>query len=366
MCLYPTLIKNPKYKANKKNGGNIPAVSDERVKYVPIGCQDCMECRNDKRREWQVRMMEDIKTNTNGKFVTLTFSNESIQRLVTDEKLINLTGYELDNAIATRAMRLFNERWRKKHKKALRHWMVTELGHNGTENIHLHGIIWTNESIEEIRNTWQYGWIWPRENDKGKNYVNAKTVNYIIKYISKIDEDHRYYKSVILTSPGIGGNYDKTYNAKLNKYKGDETKETYRTSTGHKIKMPIYWRNKIYSEEEREKLWLLKLDKQERWICGEKIDISKGEEAYYKSLKHYRELNTQLGYGNGEKDWKREIYERERRAMQQTKRLEQKKVTFSEEKIKLNPNEKYIEIGAWRKEFGLEDPEDIPDANAPG
>ena len=34
MCLYPKLIKNPKYKANKKNGGNIPAVFDERVKLV--------------------------------------------------------------------------------------------------------------------------------------------------------------------------------------------------------------------------------------------------------------------------------------------------------------------------------------------
>ena len=30
--------------------------------------------------------------------------------------------------------------------------------------------------------------------------------------------------------------------------------ETYRTSTGHKIAMPIYWRNKIYNDEEREKL----------------------------------------------------------------------------------------------------------------
>ena len=31
MCLYPKLIKNRKYIANKKNGGNIPPVSDLRV-----------------------------------------------------------------------------------------------------------------------------------------------------------------------------------------------------------------------------------------------------------------------------------------------------------------------------------------------
>ena len=31
MCLYPKLIQNRKYKANKKNGGIIPPVPDNRV-----------------------------------------------------------------------------------------------------------------------------------------------------------------------------------------------------------------------------------------------------------------------------------------------------------------------------------------------
>ena len=34
MCLYPKLIKNKKYMSNKKNGGVIPAVSDERTLFV--------------------------------------------------------------------------------------------------------------------------------------------------------------------------------------------------------------------------------------------------------------------------------------------------------------------------------------------
>ena len=81
MCLYPRLIQNKKYIANKKNGGIIPAVSDKRVLAVPIGCGKCMECLKQKGREWQVRLMEEIKSNKNGIFVTLTFSNESIQNL---------------------------------------------------------------------------------------------------------------------------------------------------------------------------------------------------------------------------------------------------------------------------------------------
>ena len=94
-----------------------------------------------------------------------------------------------------------------------------------------------------------------------KNYVNAKTVNYSIKYILKQDADHKEYRAKILTSPGIGSNYTETYNAKTNEYKPDgKTIETYRTKSGHQISMPIYWRNKIYSEEERELLWIQKLD----------------------------------------------------------------------------------------------------------
>ena len=54
MCLYPRLIKNPKYKENKKNGGVIPAFLDERVLAVPIGCGECIECRKQNEyRDWE-------------------------------------------------------------------------------------------------------------------------------------------------------------------------------------------------------------------------------------------------------------------------------------------------------------------------
>lgn len=148
MCLYNKYILNPRYKANKKNGGTIPPVTDPRTLYVPIGCQTCIECRRKKSREWQVRLLEDIKTNHNGKFITLTFSNETYSQLATE--LEPLTGYELDNAIATLATRRFLERWRKQYGKSLRHWLVTELGHQGTQNIHLHGIVWTDQELTTI------------------------------------------------------------------------------------------------------------------------------------------------------------------------------------------------------------------------
>ena len=84
MCLYPRLVKNPKYRKNKKNGGIIPDMPDQRVGLVPIGCGMCMECMKKRKNEWKIRLMEDIKEHRNGVFVTFTFSNEAYKKLATE------------------------------------------------------------------------------------------------------------------------------------------------------------------------------------------------------------------------------------------------------------------------------------------
>ena len=339
MCLYPRLIKNPKYKANKKNGGVIPAIFDKRVMAVPIGCGKCIECKKKKCREWQVRLNEDIKENKNGKFVTLTFSNESIKKL---DACINenIKGYDRDNAIAGQAVRYFTERWRRKYGKSVRHWLVTELGGNGTENIHLHGIIYT-DNVEAISERWEYGFIvvgYSRYN-KGKKmdnnengFVGEKSINYIVKYINKIDKKHKNYESKIFASKGIGKNYIGSINSIKNKYK-EETDESYKTRSGIKLALPIYYRNKIYSEEEREKLWIQKLDKEERYILGNRISIKNGNKEYLRALKTAREKNMRLGYGNSEKNWNLVEYENKRRELLLNQRIDK---TESSKNVELN------------------------------
>lgn len=326
MCLYPTLRPNKKYTMNKKNGGNVPVMRDNRVAFVPTGCGRCMECRKQKGREWQVRLLEDVRHNKGGKFVTLTFSDESIYELT--QKLreggFKGNGYELDNAIATYAVRHFFERWRRKFKKSARHWLITELGHKGTENVHLHGVIWTDQPMEVIRERWKYGYIWPKKDDKTPNYVNERTANYMTKYVQKMDFDHRLYKPKIYNSEGIGAGYLEREDSKKHQYKGKDTIQTYKTRTGHEIAMPIYLRNKLWTEEEREQLWLHTLDKNERWVGGERIrnaNTTEGEQEYFATLEHYREINTRLGYGDDRKDYDRKRYESDLRKLRQAERL---------------------------------------------
>lgn len=351
MCLYPRIVENPKYKPNKKNGGIVPAVFDQRHKSVAIGCGTCLECRKQKARDWTARLTEDIKDHTNGKFVCFTFSTESLRQLAKPQLSImrtkrykfakppykqqrykrknkyinttNLKGYDLDNAIATRAVRLFLERWRKKYKKSLRHWLVTELGHGETEHIHIHGIVWTDEP-EMLQPIWSYGYVWRgyEVNGKIENYVNARSINYIVKYVSKMDEQHMNYKPVILTSSGIGAGYINKGRFLHNKFKGKDTNDYYRTETGHKIALPIYYRNKIYTERQREQLWSRTLDKEERYVLGQRIRVHYTDEIYYKVLFKAREKTRKLGYPEPDFIWSRKKYEDERRRLIHEKRLQ--------------------------------------------
>jgi hypothetical protein len=315
MCLYPRLIRNRKYTANKKNGGIIPEVKDRRVLMVPVGCGKCIECKKQKAREWQVRLQEDIRVNKNAKFVTLTFNERELIKL--ENSIKKLKGYDRDNEVCRKAVRRFTERWRKKYKKTVRHWLVTELGSQNTERVHMHGLLWTDEPTEVIQERWHYGNVWVGD------YVNGKTINYIVKYVNKTDKAHKEYNSRIFTSKGIGRDYIHRSDIKRNEYnENGKTIETYKTRQGTELALPIYYRNKIYTDDEKEKLWLEKLDKLERWVCGVKVDISNGSEEYYKLLKIKRQLNKRLGYGDDEVNWNLKRYENERRNLKKIERVE--------------------------------------------
>ena len=321
MCLYPKIVNNRKYVVNKKNKGNVPKVNDKRVLKVPVGCGKCMECRRQKASQWRVRLTEDLRENKNGKFITLTFSDESLIEI--EKEIKGIVGYDRDNEVCRIAIRRFLERWRKKYGKSLRHWFVTELGGKNSERVHIHGLVWTDESMNEIREKWGYGRA-VLGDGKGKHYVSDKSVNYIVKYLSKVDKKHKEYVSKMFVSPGIGSDYMKRDDVKLNKYKETGTKTTYTTRQGKEMSLPIYWRNKIYTEEEREKLWLEKLDEERRWVDGVEVSIANGEDDYFELLAVKRKKNKRLGFGDDEVNWELKRYENERRNLKKLERIRKK------------------------------------------
>lgn len=300
MCLFPRLIKNKAY--SKQRFLAIGTTIDERKKYVAVGCGKCIECKQQKAQQWRVRLCEEMKVQKYSKFITLTFTNESLDTLT---KEFNTTEC---NGIATAAVRRFLERYRKKYKKTLRHWLITELGHENTERIHLHGIIFPEHDInvQELTTLWKYG-----RTDIGE-YCNERTINYIVKYVTKLDIDHKNYEPCILCSAGIGKAFIETITAKNTyRYIKGKSAEYYTLKDGHKVALPIYYRNKLYSEKERADLWTDRLDKAEIYVNGiriRNIDTAEGQKLYFDTLKDLQQWNNLLGYGNTSEEWKKEEY----------------------------------------------------------
>ena len=85
--------------------------------------------------------------------------------------------------------------------------------------------------------------------------------------------------------------------------------------------MPIYYRNKLYTDEQKESLWLQLLDKNIRYVNRVKVDVSENEDDYWRVLKDARVKNTQLGYGSDEIDKERRKYEHDLRNLKRLQRI---------------------------------------------
>lgn len=289
-------MKNPRYK-----GGKEFLCDDRRKLYVSVGCGNCYECRKQKAQQWRVRLQEEIKVQKHAYFVTLTFSNESLIELANARNTLEC------NATAGKGVRRFLERYRKKYGKSLRHWLITELGHEGTERIHLHGVIFSDNIItmQELNELWKYG-----RADTGI-YCNERSINYIVKYVTKIDEKHKNYRPDIFSSAGIGKSFVTPRNKLMYQYTQGKSREDYRLNNGRQVALPMYYRNKFYTEEERNNLWTDRLDKGSLYVNGieiKNVNTAEGYAHYMRVLKAQQDWNRSIGYGDTSDKWKEEPY----------------------------------------------------------
>lgn len=288
MCLYPRLMKNPRYR-DAKTQRWIP----KEVEYVPVSCGICKECRKKKSNEWRTRLALEIEKNPKKcLFVTLTFNEDSLSQHT--DAVRELNDEFTENDIAAFAVQKFIKRWVRKYKKSMRHWLIAELGDEQNARLHLHGLIWLENGMttDVINERWQNGFVFIGEE------VNMKTINYIVKYVTKVHPEKPEFIGKIFCSKGIGHQFFTEFNIEKHKYKKEKTEERIRLNDGRKVAMPQYFRKKMWNDDEREQLWKNRVRKHERWINGERIDIStqEGEGEYYRCLDYYRRKALEMGY----------------------------------------------------------------------
>lgn len=334
MCLYTKRILNKRFIPTRKNGYEPPICTDERLRYIDIECGHCYECKRKKAREWRTRMSEELKTNPKAIFFTGTFTDKRIEKI---SKKYNIPQEDV-NAIATKETRLFMERLRRVNKgKSIKHWITTEKGHNNTRRIHIHGIFWHEDKrilSKLLKENWIAGYSYQGI------YVNEKTINYIVKYMTKTDLENQDYESIVLCSPGIGKNFINSYNGKQIKYipktKTEETIQYYRFKNGTKTNLPRYYKLKLFTEKERELLWIERQESGEKYVMGEKFIVKNEYEQkqYENVVKYYRRKCTEVHKDNPLQWEKNKWHNKHKNHTQYLKKWQKEKETYLKKAIK--------------------------------
>lgn len=240
-CLIPLRIINPHYK-KLANELSLPYsdFEDREDYYLDVPCGVCHGCMKIRSNTWRIRLLHEYQSMTlqqrdNSFFVTYTINNDYI------------------NEDPHKLWRLYQNRVYKKCKKYLRHWVTTEFG-DTTQRLHLHAIIFDSPiTAFELEKLWKYGFT-------SVKCLTPKRIGYITKYITKnntqfiVDPE---YKQRVFTSPGLGLDYCD----KHSKYHHQKALIPFLYSnSGHIMALPRYYRNKIFTDDEREDMYQNYLD----------------------------------------------------------------------------------------------------------
>jgi hypothetical protein len=129
------------------------------------------------------------------------------------------------------------------------------------------------------------------------SYVNEKTINYVSKYLTKDDLDNKDFTGKILVSPGLGKNYVNRMKQK-HLWKNEKTNVEYQFRNGQVTMLPKYYKQKLFTEDERERLWIYKMEEGYKYVMGEKIRVTNEEEEkdYNNICDFYRERNKRVHF----------------------------------------------------------------------
>lgn len=204
-----------------------------------VPCGKCSQCRARRVSGWSFRLMQEGKNSISSHFITLTYDTRSVP--------ITKRGFM---ALSVRDVQLFFRRLRKANAdRNIKYYLCGEYG-GQTNRPHYH-IILFNARIESIQKAWNRGYV-----HYGK--VSGASIGYTLKYLDKPKrfplfkgDDRRSEFS--LMSKGIGRNY--LTQRLINWHRADIENRSYCVmEQGQKISMPRYYRDKIYSEKEKESI----------------------------------------------------------------------------------------------------------------
>lgn len=223
-CDTPFYVNNPRY----------PIYSNDRQ--VPVPCGKCPACLSRRTSVWTFRLKTHAKNANTSYFVTLTYDTRFVP--ITKRGFLTLD---------KRHVQLYFKRLRKSHPKEvqIKYYLAGEYG-SKTFRPHYH-IILFNADIELIHKAW----------DKGEVHIGELTeasAAYTAKYINKgkiipMHQNDDRLPEFSLMSKKLGLNY--LSEKIINYHRADIERNFITLEDGKKISLPRYFREKIWTEQER-------------------------------------------------------------------------------------------------------------------
>ncbi|QCQ84629.1 replication initiator protein [Blackfly microvirus SF02] len=226
-----------------------------------VPCGKCPECRAGRASGWSFRLMQQDKISNHSHFITLTYDTTNVP--ITPRGFMDLRRQDIQLFIK-RLRKSQGKVTRKKHGASNIKYYVC--GEYGTLNWrpHYHAIIF-NVRMELLQDAWGLGEI-------HYGNVSGASVGYTLKYISKPGRVPQHknddrQKEFSLMSKGLGANY---LTPKMVKWhKNDlENRMHLNLQGGKKCAMPRYYKNKLYSDQEKEILKQANLERTLRDIAA--------------------------------------------------------------------------------------------------
>lgn len=213
---------------------------------IPVPCGKCPMCRARLVSGWSFRLMQHDKYAESSHFVTLTYDTESIP--------ISRNGFM---QLCKRDVQLFFKKLRKANERVgnsirrgnyIKYFLVGEYG-GRTKRPHYHVILF-NSKPELIQAAWGNGFV-----DIGT--VSGASVGYTMKYMwkkawSPMHKNDDREPEFRLMSKGLGLNYITPEIVEWHKL--DPENRVYVVADGKKITMPRYYKDFIYTTDERKRI----------------------------------------------------------------------------------------------------------------
>lgn len=207
-----------------------PIVLDELI----VPCSRCVGCIQARRDAWTFRLMEQDKVSLTSQFLTFTYDEDSVP--------FNAHGHIL----VRKHFQDFMKRLRHIEPHKLKYYTVGEYG-DKFERPHYHSILFDSvREIEEITEKWEKGNVF-------KGNVSLSSIHYVTGYITHKLQKHRKGtpKPFSLMSKGLGSAYIEKRNREAEKWHKRAMDTTVILPGGHKNVLPRYYREKIFTPDER-------------------------------------------------------------------------------------------------------------------